>query len=114
MTAGCFLRADVSFPYIGIENHVNYIYHAERELTEDEVYGIAALFNSKLIDRYFRTISGNTQVNATEMRAMNFPELRVARQDREAGSRRTLEEAEAIVLKELGVRKLPRSCLVGS
>ena len=64
LTAACFLKADFPFPYVGIENHVNYVYHAERDLTEDEVYGIAALFNSTLIDRYFRTISGNTQVNA--------------------------------------------------
>ena len=75
LTAGCLLKADVPYPYVGIENHVNYIYHAERDLSEDEVYGIAAMFNSALIDRYFRTISGTTQVNATEIRAMRFPDL---------------------------------------
>lgn len=102
LTAACLLKADFPFPYVGIENHVNYVYHADRDLTEDEVYGIAALFNSTLIDRYFRTISGNTQVNATEIRAMNFPNLKtLARIGKQA--RRNTNEAEAIVLKELGV-----------
>ena len=102
MTAACLLKADFPFPYVGIENHVNYVYHAERDLTEDEVYGIAALFNSNLIDRYFRTISGNTQVNATEIRAMNFPDLKMlARIGRQA--KRNTAEAETIVLRELGV-----------
>jgi adenine-specific DNA-methyltransferase len=102
LTAACLLMADFPFPYVGIENHVNYIYHAERDLTEDEVYGIAALFNSDVIDRYFRTISGNTQVNATEIRAMNFPDLEtLARIGKQA--RRKTAEAEAVVLKELGV-----------
>ncbi len=110
LTAACLLKADFPFPYLGIENHVNYVYHAERDLTEDEVYGIAALFNSTSIDRYFRTISGNTQVNATEIRAMNFPELellsRIGKQ-----VKRNPEEAEAVVLKELGVSGFLHSCL---
>jgi adenine-specific DNA-methyltransferase len=113
LTAACLLKAAFPFPYVGIENHVNYVYHSERELTEDEVYGIAALFNSNLIDRYFRTISGNTQVNATEIRAMNFPDLelsgRIGKQ-----VRRNLEEAEAIVLKSLGVTDSLHGCLVGT
>ena len=103
LTAGCLLRADFPFPYLGIENHVNYVYHADRELTEDEVYGIAAFFNCTLIDRYFRTISGNTQVNATEIRTMNFPEMRVlssiGKQIRHDTAR-----ADAVVLARLGVR----------
>ena len=53
LTAACLLKADFPFPYVGIENHVNYVYHAERDLTKDEVFGIAALFNSAVIDRYF-------------------------------------------------------------
>ena len=106
------LKADFLFPYVGIENHVNYVYHAERELTPDEVFGIAALFNSSLIDRYFRTISGNTQVNATEIRAMNFPDLKaLARIGKQVKG--NTADAEAVVLKELGVTGSLRSCLVG-
>jgi len=113
LTAACLLKTDFPFPYIGIENHVNYIYHIERDLTEDEVYGIAALFNSTLIDRYFRTISGNTQVNATEIRAMNFPELKLLRRIGKQVKHNT-KEAEAVVLKELGVAGSLYNCLVGT
>jgi adenine-specific DNA-methyltransferase len=112
LTAGCLLRSEFAFPLVAIENHVNYIYHAERDLTEDEVYGIAAMFNSALIDRYFRTISGNTQVNATEIRAMPFPDVKLlAKIGRRV--RRDTGEAESIVLGELGVGTALRTCLLG-
>ena len=113
LTAGCFLKADKPFPYVGIENHVNYVYHARRELTVEEVYGIAALFNSTLFDHYFRTISGNTQVNATEIRAMNFPDLEVIGRIGKQVARNT-SEAEAIVLRELGVNGHLRRSLIGT
>lgn len=61
---------------VALENHINYVTHTRRELSEDEVRGLVALFNSALLDRYFRVVSGNTQVNATEIRAMPFPDLR--------------------------------------
>ena len=75
LTASWFLQAEEKRPYLALENHINYVYHADRELTADEVCGITALFNSALLDRYFRIISGNTQVNATEIRSINFPDL---------------------------------------
>jgi len=102
LTAGCFLGAEYSISHIGVENHVNYIDHADRDLSEDEVYGIAAIFNSAIFDRYFRTISGSTQVNATEIRAMNFPDLetlgRIGRRIKGNTS-----DTETVVLAELGL-----------
>ncbi len=56
---------------IGIENHLNYIYHKKEDLTIEQVTGIAAIFNSRLFDLYFRTFNGNINVSATELR--NFP-----------------------------------------
>jgi adenine-specific DNA-methyltransferase len=75
LIASLFLRSSTERPYVALENHLNYVYHAKRELTMDETYGLTALFNSALFDRYFRAISGNTQVNATEIRTMKFPDL---------------------------------------
>jgi len=69
--------------------------------------------NSALLDRYFRTISGNTQVNATEIRAMNFPDLRtIARIGKRLKG--NLAESETIVLSEMGVgMSLRNHLLVG-
>jgi adenine-specific DNA-methyltransferase len=75
LTAGCFLVAKQSYSFVALENHLNYIYHESRDLSENEVFGIAAILNSVLFDRYFRLLSGSTQVNATELRMMKFPSL---------------------------------------
>jgi adenine-specific DNA-methyltransferase len=113
LTAACLLKSRFPFLYVGIENHVNYIYHADRDLTEDEAYGIAALFNSTAIDRYFRSISGSTQVNATEIRAMYFPDLEtISRIGRQA--RADVALAESVVLCELGFADSPHGCLAGA
>jgi len=111
LTAACLLKAEFPYAYLGIENHVNYVYHAHRELSEDEVFGIGSLFNSDLIDRYFRTISGNTQVNATEIRAMKFPDLKTLAR---IGTRvkRNIAEAEAVVRDELSVDDSLHRCLM--
>lgn len=69
--AGVFLKKWINSEFIGIENHVNYIYKINGDLTEDEAYGLASIFNSKIYDRFFQIINGSTQVNATEI--MNIP-----------------------------------------
>lgn len=91
---------------IALENHLNYVTHTIRELTEAEVHGLVALFNSALLDRYFRVLSGNTQVNATEIRTIPFPDLRtVARIGERVGSLdgNDREKIDAAVLNVLGV-----------
>ncbi len=71
-----------NFPHaqIGFENHLNFIYRRKGELDEAEALGLSAVFNSALVDRYFRIVNGNTQVNAAELRALPLPPMEVIRQ----------------------------------
>lgn len=62
--------------FIGVENHLNYIYRPKGHLTRNEILGLAALLNSKLFDTYFRTFNGNINVSATELREMPLPPLK--------------------------------------
>jgi adenine-specific DNA-methyltransferase len=61
--------------YIGVENHLNYIYRPKGHLDRNEILGLSALLNSNLFDRYFRTFNGNINVSATELREMPLPPL---------------------------------------
>jgi adenine-specific DNA-methyltransferase len=73
LVAAPWLKSTIPGPLLGIENHLNYIYCMRGEMNEDEALGLAALLNTELLDTYFRVSSGNTQVSATELRAMPLP-----------------------------------------
>jgi adenine-specific DNA-methyltransferase len=106
LVAGVFEQRDSYSPWIAIENHVNYVCKPDGELSRDEALGLAALFNSALFDRYFRAISGSTQVNAAEIRSLPLPHWPAIRQighEIAAADRRDLVEVEAIVSDVLGV-----------
>ena len=72
---------------IGLENHLNYIYRKHGQLSKLEAVGLAALLNSAFVDRYFRITNGNTQVNATELRALPLPPLEIIQSIGQALSR---------------------------
>ena len=73
LTAAPYIAREMAISALGIENHLNYIHRPNGALSEDEVWGLAALYNSRLLDTYFRCVNGNTQVSATELRAMPLP-----------------------------------------
>ena len=77
LTAAPYVAKRFDFKDLALENHLNYIYRLNGALSEDESWGLAALYSSRLLDRYFRCINGNTQVSATELRAMPLPSASV-------------------------------------
>ena len=59
---------------IGFENHLN-VFHERREgMPENLAGGLALFLNCSLVDRYFRQFNGHTQVNATDLRRLRYPD----------------------------------------
>ncbi len=61
------------FPRIGFENHLNVFHINKSGLNESLAYGLMTFLNSSLVDECFRSFSGHTQVNATDLRALKYP-----------------------------------------
>lgn len=73
LVAAPLIQGSLNADMVGLENHLNYIRGVSRELDEELALGLAALLNSTFLDRFFRISNGNTQVSATELRAMPLP-----------------------------------------
>jgi len=80
LIAAPLLRETFPHASIGLENHLNYLRKKRGDLTPDETVGLAAIYNSAVIDRYFRIVNGNTQVNASELRRIPLPPMGVIRE----------------------------------
>ncbi|QIK71659.1 N-6 DNA methylase [Propioniciclava coleopterorum] len=64
---------------VAFENHLNVCHIGGHGLDEDLANGIALWLNSSVIDKFFRTFSGHTQVNATDLRSLRFPTAAILR-----------------------------------
>ncbi len=104
INAGILLETFLNSDYIGIENHVNYIYKINGKLSEDEAYGIAALLNSKLYNKYFQMINGSTQVNASEIDTIPFTSLeKISNIGSLVRKENDENKIEKIIIKELNI-----------
>lgn len=74
LTVAAYVKNDLDFKYLGLENHLNYIYSKEKILPLEELFGLTAFLNSKIFDSFFRITNGNTQVSATELRSAPLPD----------------------------------------
>jgi adenine-specific DNA-methyltransferase len=56
------------------KNHLNYFHSNGHGLDRCLAVGLFAFLNSTVVDQYFRRFSGHTQVNATDLRTLTYPE----------------------------------------
>ncbi len=69
------IRENFLYNYVGLENHLNFIYTPKGEMSKELAFGMAALLSSDLVDNFFRSLNGNTQVNAVEIRSLPLPPI---------------------------------------
>lgn len=73
VVAAVFEPDDIVASGIAFENHLN-VFHANgRGFDRDFAHGLCVWLNSTAVDQCFRTFSGHTQVNATDLRSMRYP-----------------------------------------
>jgi adenine-specific DNA-methyltransferase len=60
---------------VAFENHLNVYHRNGNGLPDRAAKGLAAFLNSSLVDMYFRLFSGHTQVNAGDLKRLNYPGL---------------------------------------
>lgn len=75
LTAAPFSKKLLDYDYIGLENHINYIYKKNNELSMEEIYGLSALLNSDIINKFFCLFNGNTQVGSTNAKRIPLPDM---------------------------------------
>lgn len=59
---------------VAFENHVNVFHAWNKGLSPELARGLAIYLNSTLLDEYFRQFNGHTQVNATDLRSLLYPQ----------------------------------------
>ena len=57
----------------GFENHLNVFHSLKRGIDDTLAIGVATFLNSTSAEDTFRSFSGHTQVNATDLRTMKYP-----------------------------------------
>ncbi|MDQ3648644.1 MAG: Eco57I restriction-modification methylase domain-containing protein [Actinomycetota bacterium] len=74
VTASWFQPDDVPGPVVAFENHLN-VFHRDGEGIESALAaGLAVFLNTSTVDRYVRQFSGHTQINATDLRLLRYPD----------------------------------------
>jgi len=74
LVACLFDPDEVKAERVGFENHLNYFHAGGQGLERTLAVGLYIFLNSTVVDQYFRRFSGHTQVNATDLRSLAYPD----------------------------------------
>jgi adenine-specific DNA-methyltransferase len=91
--------------FVGFENHLNYYHKDGKGLPQELAFGLAAFLNSTLVDEFFRQFNGHTQVNATDLRSLNYPRREQLQRIGERIDVATIDQhrLDNIVMEELNI-----------
>ena len=73
VVAAIFDPARVPCRSVAFENHLNYFHGRGHGLPMNLAKGLALFLNSTIVDACFRQFSGHTQVNASDLRSIRYP-----------------------------------------
>lgn len=59
---------------VAFENHLNYVHADGKPLERGLALGLVGYLNSTRVDQYLRRFNGHTQVNATDLRSLRYPD----------------------------------------
>ena len=62
---------------IGFDNKLNVFHNSKQGFARDIALGLYVYLNSTLLDKYYRLFGGHTQINATDLRAIRYPDLKL-------------------------------------
>ncbi len=74
IVAAVYDPARLTTQYVAFDNKLNVLHCNGAGLAENLAKGLVVFLNSTLVDGYFRQFSGHTQVNAGDLRSLNFPD----------------------------------------
>lgn len=60
---------------IGFDNKLNVFHFNKKGINKELAFGLYVYLNSTLLDKFYRLFGGNTQVNATDLRNIIYPDL---------------------------------------
>ena len=86
--------SDLPGELVGFENHLNVFHANQRGVSRSLALGLSVYLNSSLVDRYFRQFNGHTQVNATDLRSLHYPDREVLERIGERAHKATLSQQE--------------------
>lgn len=88
---------------IGFDNKLN-VFHAKKKGMDSALAcGLAVFLNSTLLDKYYRLFGGHTQVNATDLRSIHYPDVDSLKRmgGRAIGSTFSQESIDNILYEEM-------------
>ena len=92
---------------IGFENHLNVFHTGQAGMPCDLATGLNIYLNSSLVDRYFRQFNGHTQVNATDLRSLRYPEREILERIGQAADGPALSQQDIDTIIEGELQKMP-------